>query len=467
MKKGRLILSFMIASMLFSIVFVVLVQSATLTATPLCDQSNPVIEISWSELEGATDYFGERCKGAGCIHTVSSTSLWGNNLQEGEAIRAGGIIRYRDVLGRSDSGTLYRYKVTPKGSTALSIAEATAPSCCVSDQGQACGSCAGIVNCDGTCSIPDPPNFGQECGSCGGTIKCDGKCSILDPPNLGKECNCAPCGCGGTIICSGACSASTPACPTPDQLKYSMDSKDCGKPFGGKTIECIYNPPGSGRKPTISCFTGDRRISCQDTGYGRNHGCDTVGESSCYAWESTNNQGAEACKITCEKKEGCYDKNGNFATAGTLAKEDFGSYYPWGGAAQTDPDQSSQACGCLLVKDWSDAGKCCGDDTEDCAKITSGLLCNIGATFSSAAWVKSSETKGDIKYVGCADAEYLSDGTSWTKCDGTFLRLSVEGNEYICIGKGKETLVECCGDGDCNSDETDGKRLTTGKSIIK
>jgi hypothetical protein len=69
-----------------------------------------------------------------------------------------------------------------------------------------CGSCGGTVQCDGTCSIPNPPNLGAACGSCGGTIQCNGACSIPTPSNLGRTCG----SCGGTIQCNGACSIPTP-----------------------------------------------------------------------------------------------------------------------------------------------------------------------------------------------------------------------------------------------------------------
>jgi len=246
------------------------------------------------------------------------------------------------------------------------------------------------------------------------------------------------------------------------------DNPNCGETIEGKAVPCTYGgePP---RLPTITCFLGDKRIRSQDIGAGHKHGCDSSGENSCYAWERKNNQGFEACLIECEKKVGCYTKDGIKVSPGSLTKENFGAFYPDTGIttapAQIDADASSGACACLIFNDWDANGKCCGDDSDDCGKITSGMLCD--ATSSSASWTDSKADTGEIEYIACNDAEYLSDGTSWTKCDGTFLRLSVEGNEYICIGKGKETLVECCGDGDCNSDETDGKRLTTGKSIIK
>jgi hypothetical protein len=65
------------------------------------------------------------------------------------------------------------------------------------------------VQCDGSCSKPNPPGYGQACGSCGGKIQCNGSCSISTPSNLGRACG----ECGGQITCAGTCSNNTPRCP--------------------------------------------------------------------------------------------------------------------------------------------------------------------------------------------------------------------------------------------------------------
>ncbi|MBI1934908.1 hypothetical protein HYS31_00560 [Candidatus Woesearchaeota archaeon] len=79
---------------------------------------------------------------------------------------------------------------------------------------------------------------------------------------------------------------------------------------------------------------------------------------------------------------------------------------------------------------------------------------------------KISEGKiGEIKYVQCKAAEYLFDGRDWQLCDGNFWNKLVSGREYLCIGRGKGSIVECCGDSanDCKSSNEAGKRLTTGQ----
>ncbi len=72
--------------------------------------------------------------------------------------------------------------------------------------GMVCGTCGGALQCDGTCS-KTPANFGADCGSCGGKVACDGQCSVATPANLGAACG----SCGGTVQCDGSCSKATPA----------------------------------------------------------------------------------------------------------------------------------------------------------------------------------------------------------------------------------------------------------------
>ncbi len=192
----------------------------------------------------------------------------------------------------------------------------------------------------------------------------------------------------------------------------------------------------------------------------------------------------------CAVQIGCYDNSGKKADFGSLTPDNFRVFYGenacirsrhsngCGGtnecicfsgvyvdnSGEKDPDASSGACTCIAATDWNAKAKCCGDDTEDCGKISTGVLCNIDANAESADWLSSTPNLGDIRYVGCAGAEYLSDGNSWLKCDGTFWRKTIGNSEYICIGRGRESIAECCGDGSCKS-RIDGKRLSTGQSV--
>lgn len=101
--------------------------------------------------------------------------------------------------------------------------------CSTAGHGGPCGSCGGIVLCNGQCSVGTPSNLGQACdagcgtiqcngvcntsghggpcGSCGGTVLCNNQCSIGTPGNLGAACN-TQCG-GGSIQCNGQCSVGT------------------------------------------------------------------------------------------------------------------------------------------------------------------------------------------------------------------------------------------------------------------
>jgi len=182
------------------------------------------------------------------------------------------------------------------------------------------------------------------------------------------------------------------------------------------------------------------------------------------------------CRI---KSAGCYKPGDVKAGFGELAPSDFAYYLPESkcitggctcGAVSPDvveeknPDDSSGACTCIAGTDWNAKGKCCGNDDNDCGRTSTGVLCSIDANFQSAQWIASSPNLGDIRYVGCSRAEFLSDGSNWRKCDGVFWRQTVGNSEYMCIGRGRESIVECCGDGNCKS-KIDGKRLSTGQSV--
>ena len=131
---------------------------------------------------------------------------------------------------------------------------------------------------------------------------------------------------------------------------------------------------------------------------------------------------------------------------------------------EANPDDSSGACACIFGTEWNAKGRCCGDDEEDCGRISTGVLCSIDANEESSQWLSSSSNLGDIRYVGCTDAEFLSYGVDWLKCDGTFWKRTISNSEYMCLGRGRESIIECCGDGSCKS-RVDGLRLSTGQSV--
>lgn len=233
----------------------------------------------------------------------------------------------------------------------------------------------------------------------------------------------------------------------------------------------------------LGCKTGYTRIGCEDMGAGTAHGCNETTDG-CLAWaeytcfNASDCNGYEACRITCRGEVSDYTK----ANFGELSTDDFGFYIPETRckktpdcacgqlpdpekvAEQKDPDDSSGSCACIQGTEWNSGGKCCGDDKTDCGKISTGILCSIDENLASSQWLSSSSNLGDIRYVGCSDAEFLSDGKNWIKCYGAFWRKTISKSEYVCIGKGRESIVECCGDDSCKS-KVDGKGISTGQSV--
>ncbi|MBI2659308.1 hypothetical protein HYX05_04400 [Candidatus Woesearchaeota archaeon] len=181
---------------------------------------------------------------------------------------------------------------------------------------------------------------------------------------------------------------------------------------------------------------------------------------------------------------GCFKLGGQKVASREIVPDEFDYYLPQdtrcdskaGGCAcyakpanpgapplQKNPDESSAACACIDVSDWNTKAQCCGDDELDCGRVSTGVLCSIDANFEQAGWIAASPNFGDIRYVGCDKSEYLSDGITWFKCDSTFWKRTIDNREYICIGRGRESIVECCGDSSCKS-RVDGKRISTGQS---
>lgn len=81
--------------------------------------------------------------------------------------------------------------------------------CCHKDLGDSCGSCGGVVLCDGSCSISTPSNYNQYCGatSCinAGTIDCNGNCAGASYKTDGTSC-------GTNVICyQGSCVSEFPS----------------------------------------------------------------------------------------------------------------------------------------------------------------------------------------------------------------------------------------------------------------
>lgn len=176
------------------------------------------------------------------------------------------------------------------------------------------------------------------------------------------------------------------------------------------------------------------------------------------------------------QKPGCYRGSERFGF-GMISQEDF-SYYLANQRCvkhdacycngtnpdvphESDADQSAEACDCIYGSEWAAQSNCCGDDIDDCGKTSAGNLCAIGI---DSHWLKSRLEFGNIKYVDCIGLEYLSDGSTWLKCDNKFWRKSLSGADYICTGSGPGSIVECCGTGICRSKDS-GSRLSAGNTV--
>lgn len=132
-----------------------------------------------------------------------------------------------------------------------------------------------------------------------------------------------------------------------------------------------------------------------------------------------------------------------------------------------DPDWSETSClSCQIGnnvgnRDWGPG--CCGDDGEDCASLEGGDICHLDSEGGSPSWISSPAERGNIRYLGCSNNEYLADGSTWIGCFGSFWKNTVSNHDYLCTKTGRESILECCGDNACIS-KTDGKRLATGQS---
>src|SRR5262249_11549457 len=86
-----------------------------------------------------------------------------------------------------------------------------------------------------TCSPGAPSDLNQPCENCGGHVQCDGECSVHNPPGYGQ-----PCGCNnaGTTQCDLGCSVPDCACMS---NCLGSRSKSCD---GGTGKSCTEVQPG-------------------------------------------------------------------------------------------------------------------------------------------------------------------------------------------------------------------------------
>ena len=83
--------------------------------------------------------------------------------------------------------------------------------CPALNAGAACGSCDGIVQCDGSCSKQTPPGLGTACGCENkGQVKCDGSCSVAGrPDDCTGACEAGKKACGSKCIANSSCCTAT------------------------------------------------------------------------------------------------------------------------------------------------------------------------------------------------------------------------------------------------------------------
>ena len=131
--------------------------------------------------------------------------------------------------------------------------------------------------------------------------------------------------------------------------------------------------------------------------------------------------------IPCAKeRKGCYKLGDGRVSSGTLTPSEFDYYLPQrqcikvgncdcagdpeSVTKEKDPDNSDEACSCLVAAQFDTTGKCCGDDKSDCGKVASSSLCSMDLDRTSGNWLRPDELRGDIFYTGCLAAEHFSDG---------------------------------------------------------
>ena len=133
-----------------------------------------------------------------------------------------------------------------------------APACSFAGAGRSCGSCGGIYDTNGTCSISTPPNFGLPCdvgagqGACtnGGTVSCGGACQPADP-TIGDatEWHIVPAPNGSwDWDCDGAITMTLVPTQAPPECSTYADSQNCN---AGPTVEYVTESSPCGEQATL------------------------------------------------------------------------------------------------------------------------------------------------------------------------------------------------------------------------
>ncbi|MBI3035074.1 hypothetical protein HYY71_02020 [Candidatus Woesearchaeota archaeon] len=170
-------------------------------------------------------------------------------------------------------------------STGTTVSAPSPTQSCAANAGAGCGSCNGVIRCDGTCSIADPPNFRAPCGRCNrGTIDCSGNCqgdrSDCGAPGATGPINGGSCGNCGTLqsSCSDGCTFTSSECSnqgvcTPGYGEW-LPCGTAGRQLRSCTGSCTWSV-GACEEPSTSKISGSViyepiRIKCTDTDNGKN-----------------------------------------------------------------------------------------------------------------------------------------------------------------------------------------------------
>lgn len=201
-----------------------------------------------------------------------------------------------------------------------------------SDLGYTCGTpsngCGGTINCGtcgvntecssssgGTCASTCVPSVGESCGSCGGIVQCGGSCSVLTPANFGASCTLsgdASCVTAGTIQCDGSCSGG-----------YVAKGTDCNS-AGTSACDASGNCLGWSGTGCSNCPFGTTELHCSSDN--SNHWfCANQGNTyqGRYSWSGswkswsynikclTNTwwEGARCGDEVCPLSQPCYNSN--------------------------------------------------------------------------------------------------------------------------------------------------------------
>ncbi|MBN4049237.1 hypothetical protein JYT91_01325, partial [archaeon AH-315-M20] len=176
------------------------------------------------------------------------------------------------------------------------------------------------------------------------------------------------------------------------------------------------------------------------------------GDNQCNGAETCSSCQQDCGLCACSvKQSGCYNTDGNRVSSGSLAIDQLEYYYsknvciagdcacPGSSTDETTAtvgaDSSPDVCSCVAGTNYLPETGCCGDTRNDCGVQVEGVLCSMNANFLSADWKPSSLSYKDIVYVGCSNAEYVSDGLEWVPCLNNFFIRNIAAHDYLCIGQ--------------------------------